>query len=202
MYQMTNIDHKVIFFNNALKLTSSVIPYEYVEMNNYDKPWLSPLVKSLINKRWSAYMKRDWPVFQHLKQKVKNEIVIAKKRWIDKSTNNAKSLWKTVNDFRENNNTAPLASIPCEFDSIYNAACDINKKFEEVFSPSECETINQLNASIVDDSEWLPLVDVLWTYDNLLKLNTAKSTGSDGINNRLYKAASIELCSPITHLIN
>ena len=28
MYQMTNIDHKVIFFNNALKLASSVIPYE------------------------------------------------------------------------------------------------------------------------------------------------------------------------------
>ena len=76
------------------------------------------------------------------------------------------------------------------------------RNFEEVFSPSECGTINQLNAFIVDDSEWLPLVDVLWTYDNLLKLNTAKSTGSDGINNRLYKAASIELCSPISNLIN
>jgi hypothetical protein len=199
---MNDIDHKVDFFNTALKQAASVIPYEYVEMNNCDKPWLSPFVKTLINKRWNAYKKRDWPIFQHLKQKVKSEIVKAKERWIDKSTKNAKSLWKTVNDFRGKTNTAPLAGILCDYDSVYNAACDINKKFEEVFSTSESDAINQLNASIIDDSDWLPLIDELWTFDNLSKLNIAKSTGSDGISNRLYKAASFELCSPITHLIN
>ena len=38
------------------------------------KEWITPLIKHLINERWKAYREYNWPQYNHLKMKIKNEI--------------------------------------------------------------------------------------------------------------------------------
>ena len=55
-----------------------------VHMTDRDKQWLTPLFKLLINDRWRAYRMKNWALYNHLKAKVKAEIVKAKRSWANK----------------------------------------------------------------------------------------------------------------------
>lgn len=46
-------------------------------MSNKDKPWLTPLIKAMIDDRWTAYREKDWARYNHLKCKVRSEIMKA-----------------------------------------------------------------------------------------------------------------------------
>ena len=56
------------------------IPCDMVEMKKSDKPWMTPVLKNMINKRFEAYRRRDFKLYSHCKLKVKQEIETAKKQ--------------------------------------------------------------------------------------------------------------------------
>ena len=57
---------------------ADTIPSREVMIYSTDKDWMTPLTKCLINDHWEAYRKKEWNLFNHLKEKVKIEILKAK----------------------------------------------------------------------------------------------------------------------------
>jgi len=89
-------DIKCELFYAKMKEAMQGIPKKLVMMSKYDKPWMTPLLKDLITRRWNAYRHRNWPLFNHLKQKIRQMIQFAKNKWCDKQTSSANGLWNAV----------------------------------------------------------------------------------------------------------
>ena len=76
------------------------IPCETVLITSKDKVWMTPLVKSIISKRWYAWRTGDTTRYRHYREKAKAEIIKAKNRWAMKARKGAKGAWKIVNEIR------------------------------------------------------------------------------------------------------
>ena len=63
-----------IFYSNINKALS-VIPVSFVSFTSKTKPWVTPVLKDLINKRWSAYRNNNFSLYNHYKKKVKDTIL-------------------------------------------------------------------------------------------------------------------------------
>ena len=83
----------------------------------------------------------------------------------------------------------------------YFAACEINNTFSSVFSSTNLEDVYCILNNVLDD-DWSSLISTEWTHNYLVSLNTTKSTGSDGINLRVYNFAAEVIAEPLTHLFN
>ena len=55
-----NVDEKCDIFHNCIDEAISKIPVEYVPMTDKDKPWITPFIKSLINKRYHAFRRKQF----------------------------------------------------------------------------------------------------------------------------------------------
>ena len=78
-----DLEEKVSILYERPNKAMMCIPVDTVQMSKNDKPWITPKLKLLINKRFAAYRAKDWQNFQRLKLKVKNEIQIAKRTWLE-----------------------------------------------------------------------------------------------------------------------
>ena len=79
---------------------------------------MTPKLKLLINDRWLAYKRRDFGKYTHLKNKIKTEIVLAKKSRINKNSNNTKSFWNVINNIIDRyNTTSTLTSLRTSLES-------------------------------------------------------------------------------------
>ena len=114
---------------------NSCIPKKHVIMSQRDKPWISPHIKILIHERWAAFRNRNWQLFNHLKVKIKAEIVNAKRRWLDKIK--SKNIWKAFKLASNGNLSHPLDSILSLFENVSSAAEGINESLVSNFIPSK-----------------------------------------------------------------
>ena len=69
-----SLDTKCDIFHEVIEQAMSKIPYDYVPMTEKDKPWITPRIKLLINKRFDAFRKKQYDVYYHYKEKVKQAI--------------------------------------------------------------------------------------------------------------------------------
>ena len=95
-----NVDDMCARFYDMFYSAAANIPSENVTMSARDKPWITPLLKLLINKRWAAYRTNNWNLYQHYKVKVKEEIIKAKKIWARENCTSSKNAWNVVNSIR------------------------------------------------------------------------------------------------------
>ena len=72
------------------------IPKESVVCTPRDKPWITPFIKSLINKRWQAYRTHNFILYNHYKHKVKHEIDKARLSFASKINKQGSKLWDSV----------------------------------------------------------------------------------------------------------
>ena len=63
------------FLNDAMK----VIPQHTILITSTDAPWITPLIKFMIDERWKAFRSRNWSQYKVLKSKINEEIWRAKK---------------------------------------------------------------------------------------------------------------------------
>ena len=73
-----DINKKCHLYYQLLQLADSLISSEYVVTAYNDKPCITSILKLLVNKRWQAYRRRDWSLYNHYKAKAKIEITKAK----------------------------------------------------------------------------------------------------------------------------
>ena len=193
------IDYKCEVFYNVIQEAMQAIPYDLVEMKPKDKPWITPKLKSLIDKRFQAYRKREFSLYYHYKEKLKKEIHKAKMHWVSKKRKAPNGLWSVVRNATNKNCKIPIHKITDSYPSLAEAANAINEKFGSLYPdlPSWTSILKDFNNSSSDWNVQLQVQDVL---ELLLKVNTSKACGSDELHPKIIKAAAHELAEPLTHL--
>jgi hypothetical protein len=188
-----SLENKCSLFYQILDKAASIIPVEYVVMNKRDKPWVTPLLKLLINKRWAAYRSKDWPRYTHFKAKVKQEIDKAKHIWANRQLKTCKGTWAIVREIQgKNSSNSRITLSNEETKKLISSAADLFKcNFND---RSDC-VLKKIN-----DEPWYPMFSVSDVERELSNLNESKSAGSDGVDAKLLRLGSSWLARPLFHL--
>ena len=192
---LENVNDMCSAFYCHLREAMACIPSTYVTLSKNDKPWITPVLKSLINKRWNAYRNKQWHLFTHYKFKIKNEIRKAKLVWTQRQINSSRNVWKVVNEVRGKNNTDCFSALIRDHRGIDTflsmvqdyLSCNFNHEKDAVM-PFE------------DDELWSFHVSISEVHRALKKLKVSKSCGSDDIPNRLLREGADWLSWPLYHI--
>ena len=192
MYRGSNLDDKCEYFHQSLMTAFlTTIPSKIVKMTAKDKPWITPLLKSLINERWRAYRAKNFNLFNHYKYKVREEIKKAKEVWLKKSRSS--NIWQIVKVINGKTCNNPMDHIYSQFSSVDEAANEINRRFVSNFIQSQRnykDICPELNFRVSVDH-----------VRNLL-LCLKKHKASPDLPTKLYALAAECISYPLTHLIN
>ena len=130
-----SLDTRTESFHHILYESFSLtIPSYEVRMTSQDKPWMTPLIKHLINQRWEAFRSRDFTKYHHFKEKVKKEIAKTKTAWIKKSKEG--NIWKAVKIISGKAVRDPVTMLSSQYSSLQETADVINNKFASHFQQS------------------------------------------------------------------
>ena len=195
IFTSSDIDKKATILQNCLLKAFGYIPSRNVIIYDSDKEWMTPLVKILINDRWNAYRDKNWPLYNHLKTKVKKHILLAKQSWAEKAERSSKDLWKVVNSLGTKKSASLDSFTGDDLPKFVNIVNDI---FSKNFNVRDIDFV--LPDLLFND--WSPTVTEEWVYTELCGLDIFKATGSDEIPLRLYKLAAPILSTYIAHIIN
>ena len=198
-----NLDYKVQLFQQHINDALKLIPTRKIYLKEHDKCWITCVTKALIDKRWRAFHKRDFQLYNHYKLKVKQSIAKAKELWFLKHsrfTNNS-TIWKFSKEVTTPTDTtfAHYDYLYSKYDSITNAANHIAKDFQTYYNNTYVPnyyipTQQSGNNNHFDISE----TDVL-TFILKTKLSNICPLSCPAI---LIKAAANAITSPLTHIYN
>ena len=196
-----SIDSKCEFFYKSLQTAMKCIPFSYVEMSDRDKPWMTPLIKLLINRRYDAFRQGHYSKYVHLKNKIKLEILKAKSAWLRELKKTPHGIWNAVKSVSSNPSTRPQ-TFAKSFYSASEVADALNAVFSSVFSPSSCIDSTLTGTSAADEERW-DLENTSELVSKLLeRIKGGKAAGNDHLTPRLLKAGLDVLVGPLTHLFS
>ena len=157
---------------------------------------MTPNLKLLINNRWNAYRKKNCSLYNHLKLKVRCEIIKAKRKWVEKKSKTPNGMWNVVNDITGRQVRVPLTDLAKQFTSITEMVTEINKTFSDNFQiSSELPQINK-------QSDWNVQVSEFDVLKELCQNKDKKASPKNDIPSRLYKHIAVILAAPLSHIIN
>ena len=194
------IDEKCDAFYDAIDDAFTVIPHNYVEMSSRDKPWMTPILKHMINCRYDAFRNRDFGKYNHLKEKIKSEIEKAKSIWVSSLKRSHSGVWKAVQSVTGKEINKEGIKLCDSVTSGKGVAEQLSEKFASVFTQATITSDTILNDNPTEDEKWKVEVSVAATSKLLSRLKPFKSAGSDNLNPRLLKASHDVLAAPLTHL--
>ncbi|MEL7308208.1 MAG: reverse transcriptase family protein, partial [Pseudomonadota bacterium] len=195
--EASNVDEMCDHFYEMFYSAMSLVPSAVVTMSNSDKPWMTPVLKLLINRRWEAFRHRDWKLFLHYKKKTKEEITKAKMSWAKKNCESNKNIWNIVNQTRNKNCDKNMSNLKCLFGDLHGLLNELSHQFSTNFNhtldvpllPIQNST---LNLHITEND----------VFKKLAQLKVKKSTGLDGVAPKLLKAGALYLSFPISCIFN
>lgn len=197
IYNSNDLENCVTLFYDFFSQAMSAIPVSYVKITDKTKPWVTPVLLDLINKRWKAFRNKQFFLYQHYKAKVKEEILKSKRIWSSKMCQKPKGVWTVVNEARGTSNVSSTDQIVSLFANPFEAAESINNLFSKSFV--KCSSFPFFN---VDNSTIPAICDEELVYFLLSRLKTTKSPGSDGIYPYLLKVSASVLCKPLSFIFN
>jgi hypothetical protein len=181
-----------------MKLFELCIPSRMVPITNADKEWMTPITKMYIIDRWDAFRSKNWPLYNHLKLKVRKEIENAKRIWANRLMATSSGLWTLVNKHRGNKRNDVSAMISPVFPE---------KDVLERLTDHLANHFTAPRSSILKDDE---LTDDDWNIDisefrvkkMFQRYPKRKACGSDNIPTRVYVELADILCKPLCYLYN
>ena len=194
LYMSNDVNVMCDILYDHLYKAISLIPCETVVITTRDKKWMTPLVKSLINRRWEAWRCGNLPLFNHYKWKVRNEIFKAKLSWANKSKNSAKGAWSVVNDIKGKNAGTSLECLLAN-KNLQELITEITNKFVSNFNENKKPVMLPVPVS----SNTTFVIHQREVYNSLIHLKQNKSAGSDGITPRLLVIFANYICAPLRH---
>ena len=197
-----SVEEKCEQFYKVIQEALTIIPRTQVVMTQKDKPWITPLIKLLINKRYQAFRKKDYCMYNHYKDKVKHLIEETKNNWLKSTKTSTNGLWKICKDAINLPKNTALSSLTQSFSSSIDAAEAINKELCKNFSdaPDWDSLLQSLSATNLEDWNFRISEHEIASLLKGLQLN--KSSGNDDLFPRLFSEAHIELAGPVCHLIS
>jgi len=191
-----SIDEKAQLFHDFLNETmASSIPSSIVRRTSRDKPWMTNVIKDMINKRWAAYRNRDFNVYNHLKVKIRDEIKKSKFVWTRKMTRT--NLWKAVNTNIGSKSGNPILSLISQFGCLDDAVNGINEALSAVFLPSDTDFYSFKD---VGSSGWYLKITPRAVLDLLNRISSGKASAD--LPTILYKRAAIIIAEPLSRIFN
>ena len=126
-----SIDVKCNLFSSCPEIIfTDTVPTSNVRVTSKSKPWITPFIVSLINKRWNAFRSGKFDLYNHLKRKVKLGISRSKISWA--KALKANNLWSVVSKVSCNKSNDPMIHLYNQYNSVYEAACAINNHYQSV----------------------------------------------------------------------
>jgi hypothetical protein len=189
-----SLDDKCVNFHCILEnLATTFIPVTFIKHTPRDKPWISPVVKSLINARWSAFRNGDFTLYSHLKMKVRREIRKAKICWTRRTAD--KNIWKAVNGNLGTREVNPINSLISQFESTNVAVEHISTALSSNFQKKgSTPDFTRKNSAC----EWNVNISEYAVMTLLMRLNHKKA--SFDIPSVLYREAAPFIAEPLAHL--
>ena len=195
------VDEKYHIFETLVHFgMTECIPTKTIVLSDKEKPWMTPVIKDLVNRRWRAFRIKDFVMYNHLKAKVKEEINRAKKRWAQKAQSSPKDLWKVTNTAVGRKTVNKLESLIVKFPGVQQAAEEINKAFASI---CDCKSdLTPYHSEGTNQPDWTLHFSVSSVEKLLSRLQPQKACGRDMIPTVLYKKASVFLAPPLAHIYN
>jgi hypothetical protein len=195
-----SVDEKCNIFHEIITSALHLVPYEDVIISGNNKPWITPLIISLINKRFAAFRMRNFKLYNHFKAKIKEEILKAKQSWVQRVNEGKRNPWKIINAFRNKHHSNQLADVINSFDCPSDAANAINNEFAAHFVEKSANMSYMTTALNSNAGEWNVEINQQLVYNHLQKLKLNKSPGSDNLSPRLIVSLADAITGPLTHL--
>jgi len=200
-YKKNTAEEKYEYFQNELQLCINTLPSFNLKLSSKDKEWITPICKNLINLRWKSYRERDFELYTHYKNKVKEEILKSKQKWAYRCKNKF-GLWNFVNKSAPKN-TAVIQSLKEEGESIPELCARINEELIKSCLNVPCKSLVSKNQY---STQWntIPLSQLTEeeTLMALEKIKVRKAPGSDCIPNNILKIASPIIYKPLCNIFN
>ena len=184
IFENQEVNNMMELLYQSIYFCLSLIPSKIVYRTSKDKPWINNIIKSLINSRYKAYRKRNFPLYLHYKHKVNQEILKAKQFWANNIKNHS-NVWKVVKDLDNKCHTAQkysvsdLPPILQKLKSIYGA--DANFK---------AEYIN--NNDLIDENKLKSCI-----ISSFKNFQVKKAQGPDKVPNKFIKLIQPNLIEAI-----
>ena len=176
VYESPNVDDMCEVFYEQLNFAiCSTIPMDYVIFTQRDKPWITPVLKVIINKRWQAYKSGDMKLYNHYKCKAKIEIDKAKKLWASNASCSAKQLWNVVRDFDTKRRIEPISLL--DGDHCTDKLDNVTDTFQASFSQRDVAASQKHALKSPSVVEISPCVNIGCVYRLLKRLDIKKSAG-------------------------
>ena len=194
---MSDVDEQWNFFYESFtSAINETIPSRVVTMTNNDKAWMTPLTKSLINDRWTAFRQKNWKRYNYLKLKVKEEILHAKRIWADKLISASPSgLWKMVRN--DTQSRSSMETLIRQHGTLESLLKEIHASLSIQFADD-----NTMHKPISSVSERHPSVTPGKVLMLLSELSERKSCGPDNIPTKLYKVFAHLIAEPLAVIFN
>lgn len=199
-----SVDDKCNFFNSRISECMKEIPISYIPTSTKDKPWITPLIKHLIHKRWYAFRCRDFLKYNNLKKLIKIKINQAKLNWTNKFSHPA-DLWNKVNQMKGIKQTTPIDNLLNSYENDCLRLCNnMNETFCMKFSKCTTKQFSDIvkNCDNVSVDPWDFIIAENDVLNQLLSLDVKKSCGPDNVPSIIYKRAAHIIVSPLTRLFN
>lgn len=195
--KFNHVNDCVDYFYECFFRAMSTIPVSYVKTTPNTKPWITPVLLDLINKRWQAYRRKDFLLYNHYKRKVKIEICKSKTIWSKKMLSSSRGVWSVVKEARGKNDSNSVNQFVSLFPDVFQAADYANKLFSSYFhNDDSCQVFSTPSCNDVE------ICDRVTVHDLLLKLKTDKAMGSDHVPPVLLKASASDICRPLSFIYN
>lgn len=193
---LPSVDDMVEEFYRLLHNCVSAIPCEFIRISKSDKPWITPVLKLLIQKRWLAFRTKNWQLYRHYKAKVQREITNAKRIWAERQRRTPKGVWNIVKEFSGKRSNDPLSHIGTSSTDLARDLTEIFKRnfnFDDDIDPSPITDINMSWDFVISSSD---------VFFKLKKLNRNKANGPDLVPTRLLICGAHLVSHPLCLIFN
>ena len=195
VYCSSSLDGKCSAFYDIFNDAMLKIPKRTVAISNTDKPWMTPVLKSMIEDRWTAFRQRNWTMYNHLKEKVKTEICKAKDQWSKKVIEKGGNIWSLVHEISGKKNQCGFDRSLVKNLSPQDFLASLSDAFSENFNSDEDSEL-----IILKDADWSPNITPENVFRQLIKLSDKKASGYDGLPCRLLRESAHLICDVLHHI--
>jgi len=196
IFYSLNVDDQVEHFNKIIHEYLAEIPTYTIKTSENDKKWITPICKHLINLRWRAFRQKNFDLYNHYKDKVKDEIRKSKVMWVEKCKKKNPDVWKIVK-----NSTGKSSK---NIDALkWNE--ETKKEFANRLNVELSTSFNKNLFGALPNIEHLPCtysIDEINVFESLSKINTHKAAGNDEIPNILLRKSALFISKPLCAIFN
>ncbi|XP_035688744.1 uncharacterized protein LOC118424306 [Branchiostoma floridae] len=202
----TTAEKSRVFYNTLQSKMDHFFPVKLTRLHMFDKPWITPEIKSLIYLRQKAFVNNDKMTYSHLRNNVQRKIHASKAKYYHTNVKSLKeediaSWHRQIKSMANSNRSEPDIQIdgldPSDTPSIANA---INKSLATVINSLPPLDLSLLPAYL--PARPPPTVNHWDVYMKLQKVKTRKAAGPDAIPGKLIKEFAYELSVPLADILN